>query len=80
MDGALHYLRYYDTNIYAYNILANYITSVILTPLIHALLYNTMLKKDLKKYETTYNTILMLLRTFIFYFILNSRLTKNVLT
>ena len=22
----LHYLRYYDTNIYAYNILANYIT------------------------------------------------------
>ena len=39
------------------------ITLLILTLLIHALLYNTILKrKNLKKYETTYNTMLMLLR------------------
>ena len=39
------------------------ITLLILTLLIHALLYNMILKrKNLKKYETTYNTMLMLLR------------------
>ena len=39
---------------------------LILTLPIHALLYNTMLKdKEWKSYQTTYNTILMLLRTIL---------------
>ena len=72
----LHYLHYYHTNIYSYNMLANYTTYIyntytrgtllILTLLIHEVHYLYMhyftIRDDLRKYETTYNTILMLLR------------------
>ena len=59
----LHYLHYYYTNIYAYNMLANYTTYTYTTYTCTTLQYDT--KNDLKKYETTYNTILMLLRTIL---------------
>ena len=47
----------------------NYITYTYTTYTCTTLQYDTK-KNDLKKYKTTYNTILLLLRTFIFYFIL----------
>ena len=77
----LHYLHYYHTNIYSYNMRANYTTYTYTTYtrgtlLIHALLIHEVhylylhylymhyftIRDDLRKYETTYNTILMLLR------------------
>ena len=58
----LHYLHYwYDTNIYTYNILTNYTTYTYTTYTCTSLQYDTK-KKNLEKYETTYNTMLMLLR------------------
>ena len=60
----LHYLQYwYDTNIYTYNILTNYTTGsyTYTTYTCTTLQYDTK-KKNLEKYETTYNTMLMLLR------------------
>ena len=58
----LHYLQYwYDTNIYTYNILTNYTTYTYTTYTCTTLQYDTK-KKNLEKYETTNNTMLMLLR------------------
>ena len=54
-----------NTYIYTYNILVNFTTYTVLHYIIHALLYNTILKNIRKHYETTYNAILMLGRTIL---------------
>ena len=63
-----HYLQYYYTNIYAYNMLANYTSYTYTTYTCTTLQYDILkknLKNNLKKFETTYNTTLMLLRTIL---------------
>ena len=63
----LQHLHYYYTNIYTYNMLANYTTHIYTTYYMHYFAIRDLKKKknDLKKYETIYNTILMLLRTIL---------------
>ena len=59
-------LHLYYTYNYSFNILANYTTYTYTTDTYTTLQYDTKLKKsNLKKYETTYNTITMLLRTIL---------------